>query len=82
MAELYPVPLPQLVSRMFRELEQEQAIFDLPQDKFFFGVPGKDLTARFQGHTAWTPLGPAAGPSGVKAVWPWKRAERSLPGRP
>jgi putative selenate reductase len=62
MAELYPVPLPQLVSRMFRELEQEQAIFDLPQDKFFLGVPGLDLSARFQGHTAWTPLGPAAGP--------------------
>ena len=62
MAELYPVPLPHLVSRMFRELEQDQAIFDLPQDKFFLGLPGKDLTARFQGHTAWTPLGPAAGP--------------------
>jgi putative selenate reductase len=62
MAELCPVPLPQLVSRMFRELEEDQAIFDLPREKFFLGAPGLDLTARFQGHTAWTPLGPAAGP--------------------
>jgi putative selenate reductase len=62
MAELCPVPLPQLVSRMLRELEEDQAIFDLPREKFFLGSPGLDLTARFQDHTAWTPLGPAAGP--------------------
>jgi putative selenate reductase len=62
MAELYPVPLPQLVSRLFRELEEEQAIFDLPQDKFFTGVPGCDFSAQVFGHRVSTPLGPAAGP--------------------
>ena len=62
MAELYPLPIGRLVSRMFRELEQDQAIFDLAADKFVRDLPGRDLSVRFHGHRAATPLGPAAGP--------------------
>jgi putative selenate reductase len=65
MAELVPLPLGRLVSRMFKELERgerESAIFDLPRAKFFRGLPGRDLSVRFHGHVASTPLGPAAGP--------------------
>jgi putative selenate reductase len=61
-AELVPLPLGRLVSRMFRELDQTQSIFDLPARKFVTGLPGRDLSARFHGHVASTPLGPAAGP--------------------
>jgi len=35
MARLRPYPFPALVRRMFRELEERQAIFDLPARAFF-----------------------------------------------
>jgi putative selenate reductase len=47
---------------MFRELEDEQRVFDLPQKKFVPGLPGKDVSVGFHGHRAASPLGPAAGP--------------------
>ena len=61
MAELVPYPFERLISRVFRELEQNQSIFDLPARKFVRGV-GKDVSVDFHGRRASTVLGPAAGP--------------------
>jgi putative selenate reductase len=62
MAELVPISLPLLLQRAFLEYEREGKIFDLPKAKFFRGLPGLDTSVHFHGHTASTPLGPAAGP--------------------
>ncbi len=62
MAELVPIPLPLLLRRAFLEYEREGKIFDLPKAKFFRGIPGLDTSVHFHGHSASTPLGPAAGP--------------------
>ena len=62
MAELRPYPFGALVTRMFRELEREDKIFDLPLRKCFFGYEDVDLSVSFHGHRAASPLGPAAGP--------------------
>jgi putative selenate reductase len=62
MAELVPYPLGRLISRMFREFDERQGIFDLPARSFVLGEPGLDLSVRFHGQTAGSPLGPAAGP--------------------
>jgi putative selenate reductase len=62
MAELCPLPLGRLVTRMFRELERHRAIFDLEERRFVRGPGSRDLSVRFHGRTAATPLGPAAGP--------------------
>jgi len=64
MAELVPLPLPLLLRRAFLEYQREGKIFDLPQSKFFRGLPGLDFSVPFHGHRAATPLGPAAGPHG------------------
>jgi putative selenate reductase len=62
MAELVPIPLPLLLRRVLLEYEREGKIFDLAKSKFFYGLPGLDLSVSFHGHHAATPLGPAAGP--------------------
>jgi putative selenate reductase len=62
MAALHPVPFERLVSRMFKELAQDAAIFDLDARHFFRGAGAHDLSVVFHGHEASTPLGPAAGP--------------------
>jgi putative selenate reductase len=62
MAELAPYPFDRLVTRMFAELDQRRAIFDLPERKFMLGPANRDLSVRFHGKVASTPLGPAAGP--------------------
>jgi putative selenate reductase len=62
MAELVPVPFSRLVTRMFRELERDRAIFDLEADRFYRPDPTRDLSVSFHGRRASTPLGPAAGP--------------------
>ncbi len=62
MAELRPFPFAGLCARMFRELREHGSIFDLPARKFYGGDPTRDLSVRFHGHRAATPLGPAAGP--------------------
>jgi putative selenate reductase len=67
MAELVPIPLPLLLRRAFLEYSREGKIFDLPENKFFRGIPGLDLSVEFHGHRAATPLGPAAGPHGQLA---------------
>src|SRR5438132_2187272 len=47
---------------MFRELEVNHSIFDLPRKKFVLGDPGLDYSTTFHDKEASTPLGPAAGP--------------------
>jgi putative selenate reductase len=67
MAELRPFPFGALVSRMFRELERDDAVFHLPRARFFSGAEGLDLAVRFHGHQPSTPFGPAAGPQSQMA---------------
>ncbi len=67
MAELRPLPFGVLVTRMFRELEERDSIFDLPRRRFFLGDPDRDLSVGFHGHAAASPLGPAAGPQSQMA---------------
>ncbi len=62
MARLRPYPFAALIRRMFRELERQQSIFDLPARAFFHGDAARDLSVRVHGHAAATPFGPAAGP--------------------
>ena len=62
MADFVPQPFARLISRMFRELELKDAVFDLPRRAFFTGDPEKDFSVPFHGMTASSPLGPAAGP--------------------
>ncbi len=62
MAELVPYPFGALASRMLRELEEQQSIFDLPKRKFFLGDRERNYAVGFHQHQAATPLGPAAGP--------------------
>ena len=62
MVELRPIPLPHLISRLFRELGRRKAVFDLPRRAFFEEAGGRDLGVSIHGHRAATPFGPAAGP--------------------
>ncbi|MEX1369038.1 MAG: glutamate synthase, partial [Nannocystaceae bacterium] len=67
MAELRPYPIGALITRMFRELDEHDAIFHLPRRKFFTGDDKHDTSVVFQGHVAGSPLGPAAGPQSQMA---------------
>lgn len=61
MAELAPLPFPDLLRRMRREVKLSGAIFDLPIRKWY--KPGPfDLSVTHFGRRASTPVGPAAGP--------------------
>ena len=62
MPDLRPYPFAALATRMFRELDADDAIFGLSSRKFFLGDPARDLSVGFHGRRAATPLGPAAGP--------------------
>ena len=62
MVDLVPYPFSRLISRAFEELRRKQAIYDLPASKFFLGSASYDLSVRFHGRPASSPLGPAAGP--------------------
>lgn len=62
MVELIPIPLPVLVTRLFRELETKKAVYDLPRWQFFKADAAFDLGIPVHGHRAATPFGPAAGP--------------------
>ena len=61
MSTLRPFPLSVLVRRAAAELPTG-SVFDLPVRSVYRGFPGLDLSARFHGRRAATPLGPAAGP--------------------
>ena len=67
MSELRPYPFGALVRRMLRELGERRSIFDLAQRSFVLGGGGRDLSVRFHGRRASTPLGPAAGPQSQMA---------------
>ena len=62
MADLTPIPFGVLVTRLFRELAEKKAAFDLPAARFVAGDPARDLAVSIHGHRASTPFGPAAGP--------------------
>ncbi len=62
MAELTPIPFPDLVRRMRREVEVSEAIFDLPVAKWWIPDPELDFSANHFDRRAATPVGPAAGP--------------------
>jgi putative selenate reductase len=62
MAELRPYPFAALIRRALRELDERNAVFDLPVDKGFYGIADRDLSIAFHHHRPSSPLGPAAGP--------------------
>jgi putative selenate reductase len=81
MAELIPIPFEHLVRRLFREFEKQQAIFDLPKQKFYRSNGGPDTSVEFFGMKAGTPVGPAAGPQTQMAqnlVLSWLGGSRIL----
>lgn len=81
MPKLTPYPLAALVTRMFRELEEEGAVFGLPARRFYCGDMEKDFTVSFHGSPAGSPLGPAAGPHTQMAqniVLSWLAGSRIL----
>ncbi|MHB8959867.1 MAG: 4Fe-4S dicluster domain-containing protein [Candidatus Limnocylindrales bacterium] len=57
-----PLPLGVLLRRTAHEWRTRRAIFDLAPGHFFDASAGPDLSVRFLGRPAATPLGPAAGP--------------------
>lgn len=61
MAELTPIPLAVLATRLLAELRAGHSAFDLPQ-RFFWRGGGRDLSLGVHGRRAATPFGPAAGP--------------------
>lgn len=62
MAELCPASLRDLSARLFSELREQGAIFDLPKRSFWLGDEARDYSVAFHGERASTPIGPAAGP--------------------
>jgi putative selenate reductase len=81
LATLRPLPLRVLLRRMFAELRDRRSIFDLPERSFFCGDAGLDLSVRFHGKRASSPLGPAAGPQSQMAqnlVLSWLGGSRIL----
>ena len=67
MAELRPYPFAALIRRMLRERSAHGTIFDLPEAKFVTGHGLPEMAVGFHGHSAATPLGPAAGPQSQMA---------------
>jgi len=59
---LTPFPLRVLLGRIHHEWATRRRIFDLPAARFFDTSAGPDLSVRFLGRPAATPLGPASGP--------------------
>ena len=57
-------PSPLLHSSSVRSLSsnRKKAVFDLSERKFYRGFDDRDMSVRFHGRQASTPLGPAAGP--------------------
>ncbi len=62
MVDLVPIPFGVLIARLFRELEQKRAVFDLPVRRFAQRNSAHDLSVICHGQRAASPLGPAAGP--------------------
>ncbi len=64
MAELTPIPFPDLVRRMRREVGATQAIFDLPVKKWWIPDPELDFGANHFHRRAATPVGRRQHPGG------------------
>jgi len=62
MPDLVPAPFSNLLRRAYYEPQCQQTIYDLPLKEMYRGFANVDLSARFHGLPAGTPLGPAAGP--------------------
>ncbi|MBK8257403.1 MAG: 4Fe-4S dicluster domain-containing protein [Polyangiaceae bacterium] len=62
MSVLHPAPIAWLARRLFRELHEKNAAFDLPARKFVRGEQGVDLSVHLGSRVAASPFGPAAGP--------------------
>lgn len=62
MAILRPTPMAALARRLFDELAEKQAVYDLPARRFVRGIPGADLSMRLGERDVAIPFGPAAGP--------------------
>ena len=62
MARLRPAPIAALARRLFRELSEKNAAFDLPARRFVRGEPDLDLSVPIGSRRAAIPFGPAAGP--------------------
>lgn len=62
MAELIPISLAHLLTRVHHEYQSAGAIFDLPSRKFHRPSGDLDLSVSFCGNRAANPIGPAAGP--------------------
>ncbi|MEF2073097.1 hypothetical protein [Consotaella aegiceratis] len=62
MTGLTPLPLGVLVNRLFQELEDKKAVYDLRRSRFFKPDTTLDLSVSIHGQEASTPFGPAAGP--------------------
>lgn len=62
MAVLRPSPIAALARRLFRELAEKNAAFDLPARRFVRGEADLDLSAQIGRRRAAVPFGPAAGP--------------------
>ena len=60
--ELQPLPFPDLLRRMRREVESSGSIFDLPTRKWHVPDGKLDFSALHFARRASTPVGPAAGP--------------------
>ena len=81
MPDLRPYPLAALARRMLAELDAQDAVFDLPREKFFLGDAERDLSVRFHRGVASSPFGPAAGPQSQMAqnlVLAWLGGARIL----
>ncbi len=62
MATFHPMPFSDLIRRVFVEFKRCGKILGVPDEKFYTGCPGANLSAQYMGQTASTPFGPAAGP--------------------
>ena len=63
MSHLAPYPLAALATRMLREFDTRQTVFDLPVRRFVLDPGRHDFSVRVHGRPAATPFGPAAGPN-------------------
>jgi putative selenate reductase len=63
MAELIPAPFADLVTRLHREPEVQDSLFDLPRRSWYLPpADAPDLSVQFHGQRAGNPVGPASGP--------------------
>ncbi len=59
---LSPFSLRVLLGRIAHEWATRQRVFDLPANRFFDASAAPNLSVRFLGRPAATPIGPASGP--------------------